>query len=83
MGRRLWVGEEVRRRVPTTHSERMLDFGTGRRHILGVSYVTQREFDEMQTELRKQIENQTDVLEELLKLLRLYLAIIVDGEAEE
>lgn len=62
-----------------------VDMGSGRLVFTG-SYVTREEFNEMQTELKEQLEEQTTVLEQTLlelKQVKLHLAAISQENIEE
>ena len=63
----------------------LVDKGTGIVHTTGIVYVRQEEFLEMQEDLRKQLEKQATILEELLIELRqskLHLAAMSGEDIE-
>lgn len=73
---------DIRRQAKPQNKE-MTDTGT--RKILAPGYVTQVEFDEMQIELREQLEEQTTVLEQALlelKQMKLHLASMSQEDIE-
>ena len=64
----------------------MVDLGTGRLHTVGVTYVKQEDFLEMQADLKEQLDKQTTVLKQLLTAIRtgvLHLASISDEPIDE
>ncbi len=66
-------------------NKKMSDLETGRLFVVGVQYVTQREFNEMQAELREQLAEQAVIavkaLEELQQI-KLHLSSLSDAHIE-
>ena len=81
--RRLSNYDESRRGIP--YSKPLTDLGTGRLHIKGVTYVTTEEFNQMQTDLKEQLSEQTTALEQALielRQIKLHLASMSGEDIE-
>ena len=66
-------------------NKKMSDLETGRLHVVGVQYVKQEDFEQMQTDLANQLKEQTAVVEQTLielRQIKLHLASVSDETTE-
>ena len=76
--------DELEQGIPK--NKKMSDLETGRLHVVGVQYVKQEDFDELQESLKNQLNEQATLLEQQLielKQIKLHLASMSDEPITE
>lgn len=79
--KRLTDIDEYQQSIPK--SKKLSDLETHRFHVIGQDFVSREEFEEMQELLRKQLEEQLAILEQVLIELQqsnLHLAVLSDED---